>query len=237
MDEFPTGPAPLLSQRIEVCVARDVVVSLSASQPTDGWRGLWTFAIRWLERTGWCVREACACTQCNAVYRWAALGLQGLECHSDERGRNSWSRFSGGTVRQDRVFMWFRKIVLVLVQRTCGDGGGQKQLCVSIGSHEDHRDLDQGAGTEKDEKTTNWRAIPGGRGRAWHLTDVRENERSWRELESGRGEVLVCGTRGYSAVWEVCAVWGVGLCRGMGEVRVHWVWRTTESLSSQLMST
>ena len=60
--------------------------------------------------------------------------MQGLECHSDEGGRNSWSRFSGGIVRQDHVFMWFSEIVLVLVQRTYGDAGGQKKLCVSIGS-------------------------------------------------------------------------------------------------------
>ena len=58
-------------------------------------------------------------------------------------------------MRQDHVFMWFRKIVLVIVQRTYGDGGGQKKLCVSTGSCEDHWDLDQGMGSEKDEKTTN----------------------------------------------------------------------------------
>ena len=29
----------------------------------------------------------------------------------------------------------------------------------------------------------------------------RENERNWRELGAGRGEVLVCGIRGDGAVW------------------------------------
>ena len=77
-DEFPTSPAPLLSQRVEVCVARDVVVSLRAPQPRDGWVGALDICHQVaFERTGWCVSEMCACTQFNAVYMLSCTRFAG----------------------------------------------------------------------------------------------------------------------------------------------------------------
>lgn len=58
-------------------------------------------------------------------------GLQGLECHSDECGINSWSRFSGGGSSEDKIMSscGFSKIVLMLVQGLMGMQGGPEALC------------------------------------------------------------------------------------------------------------
>lgn len=70
---------------------------------------------------------------------------------------------------------------------------------------EDRLDLNQGAGSEHDEKTTNWRALPGGRGRAWHLTEgetMRGAGGSWAQ-DVGRSSFVGPGVIVLSG--EACA--------------------------------